>query len=160
VVPVCSEEGRPPLVVPAASRLQLSEPEAASGVELVVDGHARLKVDGSGVEISGAKEPLQLVRLTERRHGHLLGRVRQKRELGTELAEAPPSARFIYKMLEYEGAMTPPEMARASGLTSRTIRTALQVLVERGLVVRRASLRDARTEVYEVAERAGPANGS
>ncbi len=159
VVPVCSEEDRPPLIVPAGSELTLANPESASGVELVVDGHARQKITGETVTITGAPERLSLVRLTERRHGHLLGRVRLKRELGAELASAPPSARFIYKLLEYEGPLTPSEMARDSGLTSRTVRSALNHLVELGLVVKRASLRDARTDVYDVAERAGGIGG-
>lgn len=154
VVPICSEEDRPPLVVPAKSAVDLVNAEAASGVELVVDGYQRLRLH-DGVTISGAAERLRLVRLSERRHGHLLGRVRLKRELGAELANAPPSARFIYKLLEYEGPLTPGEMARDSGLSPRTIRTALGHLLELGFVVRRTSLRDARTEVYDVAERAG-----
>lgn len=160
VVPVCSEEDRPPLVVPATSRIELTNPESGSGVELVVDGHARTKVTADSVVIEGASERLRLVRLTERRHGHLLGRVRLKRELGAELANAPPSARFIYKLLEHEGPLTPSEMARESGLTSRTVRTALSHLTELRLVVKRASLRDARTDVYDVAERAGGITGS
>ncbi len=159
VVPVCSEEDRPPLIVPATSELILANPESASGVELVVDGHARHKISGQAITITGAPGRLSLVRLTERRHGHLLGRVRLKRELGAELASAPPSARFIYKLLEHEGPLTPSEMARDSGLTSRTVRSALNHLVDLGLVVKRASLRDARTDVYDVAERAGGISG-
>lgn len=155
VVPVCSEENHPPIVVPSGSTIELSNPESGSGVELVVDGHAREKIRSDTVEISGADERLQLVRLTERRHGHLLGRVRLKREMGSELASAPPSARFLYKLLEYEGPLTPGEMARESGLSSRTVRSALSTLQELGYVVERASLRDARTHVYDVAERAG-----
>lgn len=154
VVPVCSEEDRPPLVVPASSTIELANPESPTGTELVVDGYARVKLHDD-VRISGALERLRLLRFTERRHGHLLGRVRLKREMGAELANAPPSARFLYKLLEYEGPLTPSEMARESGLSSRTVRTALGHLTEFGLVVKRASLRDARTEVYDVAERAG-----
>lgn len=156
VVPVCSEENHPPIVAPSTSTVQLANPEAASGVELVVDGHARFKVQEGSVEIRGADERLQLVRLSERRHGHLLGRVRLKREMGAELANAPPSARFLYKLLEYEGPLTPSEMVRESGLTGRTVRSSLSVLEELGFVIRRASLRDARTDVYDVAERIGP----
>lgn len=155
VVPVCSEEDRPPIVVPSSSEIQLSNPESGSGVELVVDGHAREKVTGEEVTITGAEQRLQLVRLSGRRHGHLLGRVRLKREIGAELANAPPSARFLYKLLEYEGPMTPGEMARESGLSKRTVRSSLSTLQELGYVVERASLRDARTHVYDVAERAG-----
>lgn len=155
VVPVCSEEDHPPIVVPSSSTIELGNPESGSGVQLVVDGHERDKVTADRVEVTGADERLQLIRLTERRHGHLLGRVRLKREMGSELASAPPSARFLYKLLEYEGPMTPSEMARESGLSSRTVRSALSTLQELGYVVERASLRDARTHVYDVAERAG-----
>ncbi len=155
VVPVCSEEHHPPIVVPSASTIELANPESGEGVELVVDGHAGETVTADAIEISGAEERLELLRLTERRHGHLLGRVRLKREIGSELANAPPSARFLYKLLEYEGPLTPSEMARESGLTSRTVRSSLSTLTELGYVVKRTSLRDARTDVYDVAERAG-----
>ncbi|PSG97225.1 hypothetical protein BRD56_06070 [Thermoplasmatales archaeon SW_10_69_26] len=154
VVPVCSEEDHPPIVSPSASMITLANPESGSGVELVVDGHRRVSID-EDVTIKGTGRRLTLVRLSEREHGHLLGRVRLKREIGSELADAPPSARFIYKLLEYEGPMTPSEIARQSGLTSRTVRSSLGKLTELGYVVKRASLRDARTEVYDVAERAG-----
>lgn len=154
VVPVCSEEDHPPIVAPSGSQLTLANPESGAGVELVVDGHRRVPVDGD-VSIQGTDRRLELVRLSEREHGHLLGRVRLKREIGSELADAPPSARFIYKLLEYEGPMTPSEIARQSGLTPRTVRSSLGTLTELGYVVKRASLRDARTDVYDVAERAG-----
>jgi len=154
VVPVCSEENHPPIVSSSDSELTLANPESASGVELVVDGHRRVSVEDD-VVIRGTDKRLTLVRLTEREHGHLLGRVRLKREMGSELANAPPSARFIYKLLEYEGPMTPGEMARESGLTQRTIRSSLDTLLDLGYAVKRTSLRDARTDVYDVAERAG-----
>lgn len=154
VVPVCSEEDHPPIVSPSGSCITLANPESASGAELVVDGHRRVSVDGD-VEIQGTGRRLTMVRLSEREHGHLLGRVRLKREIGSELADAAPSARFIYKLLEYEGPMTPSEIARSSGLTSRTVRSSLGTLTDLGYVVKRASLRDARTDVYDVAERAG-----
>lgn len=155
VVPICSQEQHPPIVAPSGSAVELGDAESSRGIELVVDGHHRERVDADGVTITGHQHPLELVRLTERRHGHLLGRVRLKREMGAELAEAPPSARFLYKLLEYEGPMTTGEMARESGLTRRTVRSSLDTLLDIGYVVERTSLRDARTDVYDVAERSG-----
>lgn len=61
-----------------------------------------------------------------------------------------PSAKLVYTVLEHEGAMTQEEIARESRLCSRTVRYAVGILEDHGLVRSRASLEDARQSIYRI----------
>ena len=71
---------------------------------------------------------------------------------GTDVAESlsalPPSAKLVYKVLEYEGPLTQNEIATESRLCSRTVRYALTKLENVDVVHRRSCLEDARQWVY------------
>ncbi|MCU4754188.1 MarR family transcriptional regulator [Halobacteria archaeon AArc-curdl1] len=64
------------------------------------------------------------------------------------LEDLPPSAKLVYKVLEYEGAMTQGELARASRLCSRTVRYAITKLEANEVIASRVSLADARRSIY------------
>ena len=50
------------------------------------------------------------------------------------LTDLPPSPKLVYKMLEYNGAMTQQELAEESMLSTRTVRDAVNRLEEVGVV--------------------------
>lgn len=64
------------------------------------------------------------------------------------VAELPPSAKLVYKTLEYEGSMTQSQLAEASLLPQRTVRHALSKLQDAGVVEESAYLMDARKSMY------------
>ncbi|WIV67181.1 MarR family transcriptional regulator [Natrialbaceae archaeon AArc-T1-2] len=64
--------------------------------------------------------------------------------------DLPPSAKLVYKVLEYEGAMTQDEITTESRLCARTVRYALGQLERNDLVESRVSLEDARQSVYRL----------
>lgn len=66
--------------------------------------------------------------------------------------ELPPSAKLVYKTLEYEGPMTQSQLATASMLPSRTVRDALSRLDEAGIVEERIFIPDARKSTYALVE--------
>ncbi|MFC7213110.1 MarR family transcriptional regulator [Saliphagus sp. GCM10025308] len=68
----------------------------------------------------------------------------------TLVSDLPPSAKLVYKVLEYEGAMTQEEIATESRLCARTVRYALTKLENVDCVDSRPSLRDARRSIYTV----------
>ncbi|RQH00376.1 MarR family transcriptional regulator [Natrarchaeobius oligotrophus] len=68
------------------------------------------------------------------------------------ISELSPSAKLVYKVLEYEGSMTQEEIASESRLCSRTVRYALGKLDEHDLVASRVSLEDARKSKYWIDE--------
>jgi NAD+ kinase len=158
VVPVASSDANEPAVVPADATLVVADAASRDGVDLVVDGSVRTPVSPDDeVRMTRADDPVRFVRLTGPRFGRLLDKLKIERELGPELQDAPPSSKFVYKLLEYEGPLTQQEMAKESQLSARTIRSAIRHLEEEGVVAKVPSLRDARQDVYDLAERvAGP----
>ncbi|MEY7849697.1 MarR family transcriptional regulator [Natrarchaeobius sp. A-rgal3] len=64
------------------------------------------------------------------------------------ISDLSPSAKLVYKVLEYEGAMTQEEIVAESRLCSRTVRYALGKLEEGGIVASRVHLEDARQSKY------------
>jgi transcriptional regulator, ArsR family len=67
------------------------------------------------------------------------------------LEDLPPSAKLVYKTLEYEGPLTQGELAAESLLPSRTVRYALTTLADDGLVDERLHIQDARKRLYSLA---------
>ena len=65
-----------------------------------------------------------------------------------EVAELPPSAKLVYKTLEYEGSLTQSQLAEESLLPQRTVRHALGKLQNAGVVEESAYLMDARKSMY------------
>ncbi len=76
--------------------------------------------------------------------------VESETETETGIDDLSPSAKLVYKVLEYEGPMTQEEIARESRLCARTVRYALGKLDEHGVVTSRASLEDARQSIYRI----------
>jgi len=64
------------------------------------------------------------------------------------VADLPPSAKLVYKTLEYEGSMTQSQLAESSLLPQRTVRHALTKLQNAGVVEESAYLMDARKSMY------------
>jgi DNA-binding MarR family transcriptional regulator len=71
---------------------------------------------------------------------------------GTELADLPPSAKLVYKVLEYNGAMTQKKIVEESMLSARTVRYALERLEGIDLVSEDVYFADARQNLYELTE--------
>lgn len=67
------------------------------------------------------------------------------------LDDVPPSAKLVYKILEYEGSMTQSQLTDATMLSGRTVRYALTDLEERGLVEEEFYFADARKNLYSLA---------
>ena len=67
----------------------------------------------------------------------------------------PPSVLYTRKVLEYEGALTQPEIAVETDMPKRTVRYALGRLKEHGVVESEPIMGDARRKRYRLAESAG-----
>ncbi len=68
----------------------------------------------------------------------------------TTIEDAPPSAKLVYKVLEYNGALTQKEIVERSMLSQRTVRDALTRLRELEIVSERVYIPDARQNLYEI----------
>lgn len=68
--------------------------------------------------------------------------------LREQLVELSPSAKYVFKVLEYNGTLTQSELAERTLLPKRTIRYALDKLEAAGLVEKAIDSRDARCRMY------------
>ena len=103
------------------------------------------------VEIRKAKVPAVFVRFHKGLHSKIFSKLRRKYEVEIVPRDAPPSAKFVFKILQYEGPLTQKEIVKSSMLPPRTVRSALRYLIRNGLVVRKTSIRDTRQSIYFVA---------
>jgi predicted transcriptional regulator len=71
-----------------------------------------------------------------------------------ELVDLPPSAKLVYKVLEYNGPLTQKGIVQESMLSARTVRYALERLDEIGIVTEDVYFADARQNLYELDEEA------
>jgi len=80
---------------------------------------------------------------------------------GEGISDLPPSAKLVYKVLEYDGPLTQKGIVEESMLSARTVRYALERLDEVGVVEEDVYFADARQNLYELndvsAEQADPA---
>ena len=149
IVPICSGDDHHPVVVSEDATISLTDVTATAGVDMVLDGRERVRLGRNEVvRVRRHDVPAQFVRFGEKRYTRILGKLKREGEPAPTLQEAPPSARFVLKLLEYEGPLTQQEMIRESGLSPRTIRNALTFLLKESFVAKEPSLRDARQDVY------------
>ncbi|WP_290818228.1 winged helix-turn-helix transcriptional regulator [Halovivax sp.] len=71
---------------------------------------------------------------------------------GDELTDLPPSAKLVFKVLEYDGPLTQKQIVEESMLSARTVRYALERLQEIGIVDEDIYFADARQSLYRLAE--------
>jgi predicted transcriptional regulator len=81
---------------------------------------------------------------------------------GETIADLPPSAKLVYKVLEYNGPLTQKGIVEESMLSARTVRYALERLEEVGAVDEDVYFADARQNLYEIVDDEGeqPADGT
>ncbi|NWG09353.1 MAG: NAD(+)/NADH kinase [Nitrososphaerales archaeon] len=136
---------RRPLIVSDRSQIKIDEIGGGHGCEVIVDGTYRTRVR-EGLETYRLPEPARFMRLFER--SKTMEKMVKKVRLAEELLKMPPSAKLILKTLEYEGPLTQRDLVKKTLLPDRTTRLALALLIEKGLVKRKPTLRDARQKVY------------
>jgi len=69
-----------------------------------------------------------------------------------DIADLPPSAKLVYKVLEYNGPLTQKGIVQESMLSARTVRYALERLDEIGVIEEDVYFADARQNLYEIVE--------
>ena len=70
--------------------------------------------------------------------------------LRSVLESLPPSAKLVYKTLEYEGPLTQGQLADESLLPPRTVRYALTSLQDADAVEEELYIQDARKRLYSL----------
>lgn len=79
---------------------------------------------------------------------------------GEDIEDLPPSAKLVYKVLEYNGPLTQKGIVEESMLSARTVRYALERLDEIGVISENVYFADARQNLYEISEGAAEAEAA
>ncbi|MFC6836612.1 ArsR family transcriptional regulator [Halomarina ordinaria] len=76
------------------------------------------------------------------------------------IADLPPSAKLVYKVLEYNGPLTQKGIVEESMLSARTVRYALERLETISVVDEDVYFADARQNLYEITAAPADAEGA
>lgn len=68
------------------------------------------------------------------------------------IEDLPPSAKLVFKVLEYDGPLTQKQIVEESMLSARTVRYALERLGGIGVVDEDIYFADARQSLYRIEE--------
>ncbi len=68
------------------------------------------------------------------------------------IADLPPSAKLVYKVLQYNGPLTQKGIVEESMLSARTVRYALERLEAIAVVDEDVYFADARQNLYEIVD--------
>ena len=152
IIPVNSvNPARRPLVLSDDLKVEIRDITSSVAIEAVLDGQIRRKVDNHPVKIRRADSSAMFVKFTEERVEELRGKLLRKTETAEDVAhELPPSAKLVFKVLEYRGQLSQKEIIEETMLPPRTVRYALSLLMSEGLVTKKLSLRDSRQGFYKV----------
>ena len=85
------------------------------GCDVVIDGQKRFKIKNKSIKIRKVKNPAQFIKFSDR-YLRIFGKLKEKKERVVLSKDAPPSSKFIYKMLSYEGSLTQQEIVAETGL--------------------------------------------
>ncbi len=153
VIPICSINENKPFIVDDKSVIEIGGTSSYASCEVIIDGKYRFNLNNDTVKIKKSDFPAMFVRFEPGTHGKIFHKLGMKFETSSALSRgAPPSAKFVYKILQYEGPLTQKELIKASMLPGRTVRSSLKYLIKNGLVIRQTSLRDTRQSIFIVCE--------
>ena len=71
------------------------------------------------------------------------------------LLELPPSAKLVYRVLDYEGPLTQQQLCEQTRLSSRTVRYAISELGDLEIITEEIFIPDARQKLYRLANDGG-----
>ena len=156
IIPVNSvNPARRPLVLSDDMNVEIRDLTSSVAIEAVLDGQIRRKVDSHPVRIRRSDSSALFVKISEERVEALRGKLLRKTETAEDVAhELPPSAKLVFKVLEYQGQLSQKEIIEETLLPPRTVRYALSLLMSEGLVTKKLSLRDSRQGFYHVTNKA------
>jgi NAD+ kinase len=151
IVPICSMNNNKPLIVNDDSKIVVTDIFSTAGCDVVIDGQKRLRIKDKTLRIRKLKNPALFIRFTDE-YLRIFGKLREKTERIILSTNAPPSAKFIFKLLSYEGALTQKEIIAETNLPGRTVRHALDYLRDNKIIEKRTTLKDTRQAIYSIVE--------
>jgi NAD+ kinase len=120
---------------------------------IVVDGQIRRTIDSDTITVYRSKYRAKFLKINMENILDLDTRLSKRigfKKPYLPLEGLPPSAKLVYKILEYEGPLNRMELISRSGLPSRTVDYALNLLLSKGVIVRKQVDKDARMSTYAI----------
>lgn len=123
------------------------------GYSLIIDGQTRQIIDMDKINIYKAEHDAAFIKIPGKMYSLLDKKLRDRIITAPTtplMTQLPPSCKLILKILQYEGPLTTKEIIYKSGLPVRTVNYALKILMNRDIIVKRTSSRDARQNIYMI----------
>ena len=139
-----------PIITSSSNIIKVSD-LCPSETVLIIDGQVRINIESSEILVKRAEYNARFLKLKLDIGNDIdkkLARRLSSQAVSTSLEDLPPSAKLVFKILEYEGALTTKEITNKTGLPARTVRYALNLLLDKRLIIKRYYNRDARISVY------------
>ena len=138
------------IVVNDSAVIKLTNIQSSSLPVIVVDGKIRVNLKSNSITIKKSDSYAHFVEFSKMDSVDIKLKKRNQKPNINKLADMPPSAKLIYKILATEGEMTQKEIINESMLPARTVRHTLQMLVDIGIVSKKPHLADTRQMIYNI----------
>ncbi|MDO8625675.1 MAG: MarR family transcriptional regulator, partial [Candidatus Diapherotrites archaeon] len=138
ITPMHSIEHQKSVVVPDTATIEIQKIHCTDHeIEIVLDGQRRVPLVQNQLTMHKSASPIHLARLES-----------TPTTAFPHWTQLSPSGRFAYTLLRQRGALTQTELVDATGLSSRTLRRAIQELLDHQLLTKRPYSRDQRQDLY------------
>ncbi|MCL4397393.1 hypothetical protein M1494_03560 [Candidatus Parvarchaeota archaeon] len=149
LTPLSSMQQNKTVIANGSSLVTIKNLNSKSGIEIVCDGRFRYPFKGKQITIKRHEHPANFITINEIKKTPI--EKMKSRELSIPLIDnAPPSAKFILKLLQYEGPLTQKDIISLSALQIRTVRHGISYLKKKGFIEENKTLRDARFSIYRL----------
>ena len=149
ITPIASIEKKTTVIVSDKSIINIGDVQASSPV-VIMDGDVRVPMKSNSVEIERSKYDALFIEFSKEYSIEQKLKKRTSSVSSSKMKSLPASAKLVYKMLSYEGDLTQKELISITSLPERTVRYALNILLEKRLISSRPYLNDARQTVYGI----------
>ena len=149
LTPLSSMQQNKTVIANGNSLVTIKNLNSKSGIEIVCDGRFRYPFKGKQITLKKHELPANFITINEIKKTPI--EKMKSRELSVPYIEdAPPSAKFIMKLLQYEGPLTQKDIISLSALQVRTVRHGISYLKKKNLIEENKTLRDARFSIYRL----------
>ncbi len=150
ITPMSSMQSNKTVIVGGDSTITISNIDSKNGLEIICDGRFRYPFKGKKITIHRYELPANFITINEIKKTPIEKMKTRELMILPNVDDAPPSAKFILKLLQYEGPLTQKDIINISSLQIRTVRHGIYYLKKKGLIEERKSLRDARLSIYKI----------
>ena len=149
LTPLSSMQRNRPIIANGSSLITIKNINSKRGIEIVCDGRFRYPFKGKQITIKKYSIPANFITINEIKKTPL-EKIKSREISIPYIDDAPPSAKFILKLLEYEGPLTQKDIISLSSLQIRTVRHGISYLKKKDLIEENKTLRDARFSIYRL----------